>query len=60
MLQKSEKFAAKVDILNFKKKKLIKVLNVEKQKKNRSKQLNLLSKKDNSPKLFSPSRIQAT
>lgn len=58
ILQGSEKLAVKVDVLEFENKKLIKALKVEKQKKNRGKQLNLLNEEDNGPQLFSPSRVQ--
>lgn len=59
MLRGSEKLAAKVDVLEFEIKGLIGALKVEKQKRNRGKRLNLLSKKDNGPELFSPSRVRA-
>lgn len=49
-----------VDILEFKNKKFIKILKVKKQKKNKTKQLNLLGKKDYNLQLFLLSYIQAT
>lgn len=57
MFQRSEELVAKVDILEFENKKLIEALKIEKQKKNKSKKLNILGKKDNSPQLFSLSRV---
>lgn len=53
------KLAAKVDVLKFKNKRLIKALKFEKQKRNRGKQLNLLGEKNGSPQLFSLSYVQA-
>lgn len=60
MFQGSEKFTAKIDILRFINKRLIEVLKIEKQKKNRDKKLNLLGEKINSSQLFSLSKISAT
>ncbi|MCJ1347806.1 hypothetical protein MMC31_006035 [Peltigera leucophlebia] len=59
MLQGSEKFVAKVDVLEFENKRLIEALKIEKQKKNRGKRLNLLGEEDNGPQLFSLSRVRA-
>lgn len=41
-----------VDIMKFENKRLIEALKIEKQKRNVSKQLNLLGKKDNGLQLF--------
>ena len=59
MFRGSKKLAAKVDVLEFKNKKFIETLKVEKQKRNRDKQLNLLGEEDNGLQLFSPSYVQA-
>ncbi len=59
MLRDSEQLAAKVDILEFENKKLIKALKVEKQKRNKGKRLNLLGEEATGPQLFSPSRVRA-
>ena len=51
--------AAKVECLEFENKGLLEALKTKKKKRNRGKRLNLLGEEDNSPQLFSPSKIQA-
>ena len=55
----SEQLAAKVDILEFENKGFIEALKVEKKKRNRVKQLNLLGEENNGPQLFLPSCVRA-
>ena len=59
MLRGSEQLTAKVECLEFENKGLLEALKTEKKKSNKGKRLNLLGKEDNSPQLFSPSKIQA-
>ena len=59
MLKRSEQLAAKAHCLEFENKGLMKALKAKKKKQNRSKRLNLLGEEDDSPQLFSPSRVQA-
>lgn len=49
MLRSSKKLVAKVNGLKFENKRFIEALKIEKQKRNRDKQLNLLGEKNNDP-----------
>lgn len=59
LLRRSKQLAAQINCLQFKNKGILEALKVEKRKRGRGKQLNLLREENNGPQLFSPSRVKA-
>ena len=59
ILRGSKQLAAMAHYLEFENKGLIEALKAKKKKRNRGKKLNLISKENDGPQLFLPSRVQA-